>query len=372
MQSSTTPKLRILILCLLQTIGLVSVDEVEIIIEKELRVIESKLGYLMSCDDYLVKKAYDAIEYISNLLAVFADHKYFKSVYSRMIDCLLEGGLLQLVMKSVESTVKRSCEFRYLIGATVGYLTCPETAPPNIASHVTEELCKIGIIQKLVEELDSYDPHTTDPGQLLCICSTLCNLCRMQQIPNAVSVSRAANAVNAVMSFIDSDDTNVTILAARVLSYIVNENECQRFGKHNYCISMILGVLQKATRKNNVMYRFVIKTDRKYNFITRIRLLTQAMNNLASYDVMKEVILQHGGVPILSSMLRPEYADDVKQEVVECLWKLSFIESREDVIYTHFNRDSIHTHLKHTDTQALEGKPNIDSKFMHSAEKSHF
>ncbi|XP_072016552.1 uncharacterized protein [Amphiura filiformis] len=82
--------------------------------------------------------------------------------------------------------------------------------------------------------------------------------------------------------------------------------------------------------------------------------LCEGLNNLSSNDINKSAIIKHGGIPVLASVIRLKFKKEkeAKQEAVEALWKLAFIESNVEIILTH---------LTFADTAALEGLKKLQS-----------
>ena len=64
-------------------------------------------------------------------------------------------------------------------------------------------------------------------------------------------------------------------------------------------------------------------------------LLLYLTHYLSSNDGNKEDIVQHGGVPVLTAILRPDYTDDEKRAAISVLQKLASLESNCDAIKTH-------------------------------------
>ncbi|XP_072048014.1 uncharacterized protein [Amphiura filiformis] len=321
-------------------------EELEELFEEVKLKTGSCLEYLKSCDEYLTQEALDAITFIARMFIFLGKNENGKKICSRMVGFMLEQeqGLAQLMVNIVKSTGKITHEFRYYITST---LSATSRFPSELKQQVRVELCKSGIIRYLVKELDSYDPNTKDPKQRILIISTLYDLANLRLIPNVIPIYRTTNAVDVLMKFTDGDNDMTTIYSLQVLAYIVNERESERLAASRKCIATLLDIVQKSARSDDRKYLFVIKIDDEHEKDFGTVLLTQArcINDLASNDANKDAIVQHGGVPILTVILRPEYTDAEKGAVVEALWKLSFLED---------NLNAILTHLTFTDTQALE------------------
>ena len=105
---------------------------------------------------------------------------------------------------------------------------------------------------------------------------------------------------------------------------------------------------KKATKSDDRRYSFVVKVDDSApaEYFASLKPLLYHTSKLASNDIIKEAIVQHGGVPVLTAILRPNYTDDEKQAVIDVLQKLASLESNCDVIKTHVTA---------TDKDALQG-----------------
>ncbi|XP_072037454.1 uncharacterized protein [Amphiura filiformis] len=328
-------------------------EELEDLFEEEKHEIGTRLEYLKSCDEYTSKEACDAIAYIRRSCSKLIDVQKIKKLSDnddRLVDFMLKQGLAQLIVKVVKAVFGRaSFDFRGHIAIIIAYMDHMRFTNKSVSQRFSVELVKSGVIRPLVKELDSYDPNTKDPKQRILITHTLNDLYRLLRTPNIIPIYRATNAVNVLMKFTDADNIMTKADSLAVLSCIVNETESQRLVTSGECIATILDILEKAAQSDDRprQYRFVIKIDEKNkeNFGITLRSQTEGINNLASNDANKEAIVQHGGVPILSAILRPEYTDEEKQMAVEALWKLSFLES---------SLDDILTHLTYTDTTGLE------------------
>ena len=87
--------------------------------------------------------------------------------------------------------------------------------------------------------------------------------------------------------------------------------------------------------------------DEEREFSTTLLTLTEGIVNLSSNDANKTAILFNGGIPVLASILRPEYTNNQQYAAAEALWKLSFVDSVKDIVLGH---------LQDTDTVALQSK----------------
>ncbi|XP_072048011.1 uncharacterized protein [Amphiura filiformis] len=320
-------------------------EELEDFFDELKRELEPKIDYLKARDEYFTKEALDAITFIAGTFEVLGKNEYCKKICIRMVDFVLDHGLAQLMVKIVKSTGKVGCEFRYqsagIISAAVEHFSS------ELRQQFRVQLCKSGIIRHLVKELDSYDPYTKDPKQRILIISASWDLSNLRLTPNVIPIYRAANAVNVLMKFAEADYVMTTIDSLSVIAFIANEKESERLATSGKCIVTMLDICKKAAQSDDKEYSFKIKIDEENEKVFHISLLehVRGINDLASNDANKDSIVQHGGVPILTAILRPEYTDGMKQAVVEALWKTSFMES---------NLDAILTHLTFTDTQALE------------------
>ncbi|XP_072037547.1 uncharacterized protein [Amphiura filiformis] len=321
--------------------------ELEALFEEKKHEIGSYLEDLKSRDDYCTQGACDAMESIMyTFYYLLADENYQK-ICSRLVDFMLQQGLAQLIVKSVKSTGKVAFDFRCNISLLVTHLvTKMRNTNRSVATKVSVELIKNGMIGSLIKELDSYDPNTQDTKQRILITTSLYDLHNLLSAPNAIPIYRAANAVNTLMKFAESDNVMTRIDSLRVLAKIVNEKESQRIAASGECIVTLMDTIHKAAQSDDRKCKFVFNIDGKQKgFRTTLGVVLATVNNLANNDANKESIIQHGGLPTLTAILRPEYTDTEKWQAVEGLWKLSFLESNLDVIVAHF---------MYTDTTALQ------------------
>ena len=225
--------------------------------------------------------------------------------------------------------------------------------------RVKVDLVQQGIIPALVKDLDSCDPDTEDPRQRIRILDIINTLIALVDTPNITSIYRLANAVPILRKFVQANDPITQVLSLSVLCEIVNEEENKLLATTGNCMATMVDAIQKATKSDDRRYSFVVKVDDSApaEYFAILKLLLFDTGKLASNDIIKEVIVQHGGVPVLTAILRPDYTDDEKQAAIGVLQKLASLESNCNVIKTHVTA---------TDNDALQGNYKYVTKTVRS------
>ncbi len=339
-------------------------EALEDLLEKEKRAVKSRLECLKSHDEYRSKETYDAIEYLRETCWLFIKNESYKRIASKLVNLMLEQGFSHLIVKIIGSG-KTSYEFRHKLGVIISRLT-NHVVLPKIAGRVRVDLCASGMIQALVKELDLQDPYTMDSKQRALITNILFLLHNLHLTPKAMEIYRAANAAKVLMRFTEASDVMTINDSLPLLAFVANEEESQRIAATSgESIATMLDILQKAALSHNRKYAFAIQTEdkTKNKFYITLRSQAESVNELAGNDTIKEAIVQHGGLPILTSILKPQYSDDVKQEVIEALNKLSSLEKSRDAILTHlaFNDESKDTDILHDAVGDLWTLSSLDS-----------
>ena len=317
--------------------------------------IGGKLGYLKSCDDYCTQEACDAITVVRKFCSSLCPDGPKQKMCGGLVDFMLERELGQLIVKMLisltsitdKSTYKSRLEVTLVIGI-LGYDIEKQTA-----QRAKVELVKCGVIPAILKDLDLCDPNTDDPRQRIRITLSLFRLYNLVDTKKVIPIYRSAKAVDILMKFARAEDVMTKIDSFQVLACIINEEESKLLAATTGCIVTILEMLQKAAESNEKEFTFVITPDDTEQseeaeaFYATLLNLTRGTGNLATNDANKEAIVQHGGVPVLTTILRPEYKEEERQAAAEALWKLSFLESNVNVILTY---------LTYTDEEALAGR----------------
>ena len=326
---------------LLYQLGLIDVSEYLDTIKGE---IGGKLDYLKSCDDFCSLEACNAITVIKDFCWSLNLGQPKEKMCSRLVDFLLEQGLGQLIVKILVSltsiTDKSEFESWHQVIVTIGSLTCQ--ADKQSAQRAKVELVKCGVVRAFLNDLDSCDPNTDDPRQHIRITGSIFGLQNLVNTEKVIPIYRAAKAVNILMKFRSADNVMTKIAGLRVLACIVNETESEFLVANRGCIATMVDMVKTAAESTSRTYEFDITVeDDGYPFQLSLLTLTRGIGNVATNDANKEAILQHGGVPVLTSILRPEFNEEEKQAAAEALWKLSFLESNLDVILPHLNEEAL-------------------------------
>ena len=271
----------------------------------------------------------------------------------RLVDYMLEQGLGQLIVKMLISltsiTGKSAFEFRYLVQRTIGVLAF-EIEKESV-QRAKLELVECGVIRAILKDLDSCDPNTDDARQRIRITTSLFRLHNLVDTNKVIPIYRAAKAVDILMKFAKAENVMTKIDSLHVLACIINETESKLLSATTECFATIVEMHQKAAESTEKNYTFTIKLDdtqqTEKRFSSTLLTLTTGIVNLATNDANKEAIVQHGGVPALVAILRPEFNEEERQAAAEALWKLSFLDGNKAVILTH---------MTYTDEEALKGR----------------
>ena len=312
--------------------------------------VESLIGTLTCKDDYCSQGACDAIASLKAICYyLWYDANHVK-ISGRLVDYMLDKGLQHLLVNIVKSTGKYTVNFRCDAGLVITHLVVNmENTNKSAADKVEMELIKCGMIGELVKELDTYDPNTNDPKQILLITSILYDLDNLGSAPNVIPIYRSANAVSILTKFAEAINLMTRIDSLRTLAFIINEEESVHISSSGDCISTLLDITHKAAQSDEREYVFVINVDgEEKEFAKPLGPSLETIINLANNDANKEAIVQHGGLPILTEILSGPYREDTAQwKAAGALWKLSFLESIQD---------DIKDHLENKDRRALQGK----------------
>ncbi len=319
--------------------------------------IRPKLEYLNSIDDYCTSDAIDAISDLVILVSELGEGESFERICERVVNYMRERDIAKLIVKILKSVAKNpeksACESRVMTGVLIQHLL-KTIHPIELRKDIRSDLVKKGIIRPILDDLDSCDPNTKDPRQEVRI---LLDIYRLRNLsnplldtPSIIPAFRAARAVDILMKFVKVDNEFMKINSLMALATIVNEKEGDRLATSGGCIEAIVDMLVKAadTEDHRYVYKVTVDEDEEEKFSIRVWLLAEGLNNLSSNDENKKAIILHGGLPALSMILKPDNTITLeKQNAVEALWKMSFLdECKADIV----------THLTFTDSIAYEGR----------------
>ena len=320
--------------------------------------IGGKLDYLKSCDDYCSQEACDSVTFIENFSWSLTPGRPKERMCSRLVDFLLEQGLGQLIVKMMDSYTSETDKMAYKFRRKLHYLVLGLVSNSE-KLRVKVDLVQQGIIPALVKDLDSYDPDTEDPRQRIRILDIIRTLIALVNTPNVTSIYRSGNAVPILMKVVQANDPMTQVLSLSVLCEIVNEEESQLLATTGNCITAMVDAIQEAAKSDDRWYSVAVEVDGSdpEEYAAVLKSLLYYTSKLASNDANKEAIVQHGGVPVLTAILRPDYTDDEKQAAIGVLQKLASLESNCDVIATHVTA---------TDKNALQGNYKYVTKTVRS------
>ncbi len=319
-----------------------------------------KLDGLKSVEDYCTPVGCEAIGAINEAVSwLFTTGKIEKEICRRGVDFLLGKGLPKLIAKILQSLTgnaeKETFKVRYMTHSIAWkFLYNLNYISPDTRKQVRIELVKSGVTRFLLRDLESCDPRTEDPRQrtrILTNIYTLRVLTLFGDSPSVVPIYRATKAVDILMRFAESDFTMIKVRSLLLLATIVNEKEVKRIVTTEECVSAIVEMLQAALESEKKRYSFVMNIDgeEEQTFHMSVKGLVEGLNSLSSNDANKDAIMQNEAVPVLASVIyiKVKQEMEVKQEAIEALWKLAFVESNVEVILTH---------LTFADTAALDGR----------------
>ena len=320
-------------------------------IEEDKRKISVSIEYLKSCDAYDSEKAFNAIDYLDEVCWFMTPGEKYETFCSTLVDFLLDQGLVEVIVKILRSTTDMTREYEYESRRKLQFIVCRlvcNVNEKNARSRCEIELVKSGIVSALLEDIDACDPETGDPKQRIRILDIIERLFDLVYTPNITSIYRSANAVPILMKFIQANDPITTVLSLSVLCEIMNEEESQLLATTGNCITTMMDAIQKAAKSDDRRYSVAVEVDDSdpEEYDADLESLLYDTGKLASNDTNKEAIVQHGGVPAITAILRPDYTDDEKQAAIGVLQKLASLESNCDVIKTHVTA---------TDKDALQG-----------------
>ena len=94
----------------------------------------------------------------------------------------------------------------------------------------------------------------------------------------------------------------------------------------------MLDAIRIAAKSNDRRYTVVVQIDDSNHgkYYVDLCSLLYLTHSLSSNDGNKEAIVQHGGVPAITAILRPGY-----QAAIGVLQKLASLESNRDIILNH-------------------------------------
>ena len=330
---------------LLYQLGLIDVSEYLDTIKGE---IGGKLDYLKSCDDFCSLAACDAITSIEKICCSLTPGQPKEKVCGKLVDFMLEQGLGQMIVYILVSLASEvndmAFECRHQLQYVIQYLVFNIKTPQRVKAVFVRE----SIIPALINDLDSCDADTEDPRQRIRILDSIYGLTYLVDTPHIVSSYDSANAFQILMKFVHASDAMTNIKSLSLLCEIVNEEESQLLATTGNCMRAMVGAIQKAAKSDDRRYSVAVEVDGSdpEEYGADLVSLLYDTGKLTSNDAIKEAMVQHGGVPALTAILRSDYTDDEKQAAVDVLQKLASLESNRHVILTHLNAN---------DEEALQG-----------------
>ena len=325
-------------------------DNLENIFEQEQTKICDRIKYLESCDEFNSEETVNAIDYLDDILFFMSPGEKYEMFCNQLVDFLLDQGLAEVIVKILRSTTDMTREYEYESRRTLQSIVyrLAYMNEPKARSRSRIELVKSGIVPALLEDIDSCDPDTEDPWQRIRILNIIDTLIALVETPNITSIYRSANVVPILRKFIQANDLMTKVLSLSVLCEIVNEEESRLLATTGNCIAAMVDAIREGTKSDDRRYTVAVEVDDSdpEEYDEDLKSLLCDTGKLAINDANKEALVQHGGVPVLTAILRPDYTDDEKQAAIGVLQKLASLESNCDVIKAHVTT---------TDKEALQG-----------------
>ena len=279
----------------------------------------------------------------------------YETCCSRLVDFLLNQGLAEVIVKILRSKTDMTREYEYESRQKSQLIVNSLISESKARSRCEIEFVKSGIVPALLEDMDACDPDTMDPRERIRILDGINVLSYLVNTPNVTSIYRSANAVPILMKFVQANDAMAQILSLLVLCKIVNEEESQLLATTGNCMVTMVDAIQKAAKSDDRQYTVVVNVDSSNpeEYTGYLESLLTVIHDLTSNDTNKEAIVQHGGVPTITAILRPDYTNDEKRAAIGVLQRLASLKS---------NCDIIGNHLTNNDKEALQGNYNYGTK----------
>ena len=320
-----------------------------------------KLEYLNSIDDYCTSDARDAIRVLEIASYSLRKGGPNEKICERVVKYMKQLGIAKLIVKiltSVATNPEKIAYESYELTCLLKERLLVTIDSIALSRDIRLDLVKNGVINPLLDDLNSCDPNTKDPRQQVRILRSIYGLRNLSyphiDIPSIIPAFRAARAVDILMKFIEVEDEFIKIRSLIGLASIMNEEEGNRLATSKGCIATMVRMLVEATDTNGREYSSKIKIDEETQrgFVSYVYVLAEGLNNLSSNNENKKAIIQHGGLPALSMLLRPtnmarKFESLEMQNAVGTLWKMSFLDECQKNIVTH---------LTFSDSTAFEGR----------------
>ena len=227
------------------------------------RNIATKLNYLKSCDNYSTPDALSTIIFLRETAWSMTPGNVKERFSSKLIDFMIEQGLAPLVVKMIRFLTSVNNDNVYVAFHELHQMiyTIAAMLPKAIAIPIREELIKSGILQAVVEDLNTCDPNTTNPRQRI---RAIDNLHRLQDLvltPGAVLKYREQDVVPTLMNYLLAEDVNIKVFSLQVLACIVNEEESKHLGASG-CMGAMIDMLRKAVEAPDRIHHYIVKVSR--------------------------------------------------------------------------------------------------------------
>ncbi|XP_030848994.1 uncharacterized protein LOC115918878 [Strongylocentrotus purpuratus] len=140
-------------------------------------------------------------------------------------------------------------------------------------------------------------------------------------------------AVPALQKFGESKQSLTQTIAFMTLAKLVKKEEADKLSTNYTCIVSLLSLLKKCLADRDHKAQTRRQTSKK-NIVTIISLnaeeLLQAVDDLAINDNNKRLIVEKGGIPILSKLLQRDCSMEEKTFAANSIWRLAFLKENKE------------------------------------------
>ncbi|XP_003731304.1 uncharacterized protein LOC100887968 [Strongylocentrotus purpuratus] len=159
--------------------------------------------------------------------------------------------------------------------------------------------------------------------------SILGNACR--RVPSLAP--KHHRAVPALQKFGESEDILIQTIAFMTLAKLVKKEEADKLSTNYTCIVSLLLLLEKSLSDPTHKVETIRQSSKK-NGVCVICLsaeeLVQSVDDLAINDNNKQLIVEKGGIHILSKLLERDCSVEEKTSAANGIWRLAFLKKNKE------------------------------------------
>ncbi|XP_072048355.1 uncharacterized protein [Amphiura filiformis] len=134
------------------------------------------------------------------------------------------------------------------------------------------------------------------------------------------SIYRQAGAVKILQNWIHSSEMILKVKSLLILSYITNEDESEILAKNGKAVVFLVSKVKEAVAASN-HYAYIGSTYFSANE------LLKGLCQLIIHDTNKKIVLENGGVPVITRMLMSDFSNEERMLAIKALWSLAFDEA---------------------------------------------